>query len=590
MCGSITGMPVIGIGINMIENKGQNNNIFRILDDSILEDCEEDNRKRVYMTPRKILWESQGDNCPVKNSSALLENRSPQISLVPANPCILKNKGEIAGILLDFGVEIHGGISLLVWKASLPQGMRVRVRFGESAMEAMSEIGGETNATNDHANRDMIVEVRDMSMNRIGETGFRFVRIDLLDEGELEIKTVKSILIYKDIPYKGSFTCSDPMLNRIWDTGAYTVHLNMQNYIWDGIKRDRLVWVGDMHPEVTTIQSVFGYDESVPRSLDFVREETPLPGWMNGFPAYSMWWIIIQHDWFIHTGDLAYLKTQREYLKGLYRQLSKGIDENGKDNTPEVRFVDWPSFQNQPVVDAGLQALHAMATQKLQEIFTVLEEEELVRQCEEDLKKLASFDADYKDAKQAAALLVMAGLKDPVTVNDQLLKVGGAKGMSTFMGYYILTARAMAGDIKGCLECIREYWGGMLSLGATTFWEDFNVDWLENAAPIDQITEAGEEVNVHGTYGGHCYVGYRHSLCHGWASGVTPWLMENVLGIQILEPGCKKAAVKPDLGDLSWASGKYPTPYGEIQVTCIKRPDGSIDVQVEAPEEIEIVQ
>lgn len=41
------------------------------------------------------------------------------------------------------------------------------------------------------------------------------------------------------------------------------------------------------------------------------------------------------------------------------------------------------------------------------------------------------------------------------------------------MGYYILTARAMAGDYEGCLEAIREYWGGMLSLGATTFWEDF---------------------------------------------------------------------------------------------------------------------
>lgn len=27
---------------------------------------------------------------------------------------------------------------------------------------------------------------------------------------------------------------------RSWLTGAYTVHLNMQDYLWDGIKRDRL--------------------------------------------------------------------------------------------------------------------------------------------------------------------------------------------------------------------------------------------------------------------------------------------------------------------------------------------------------------
>ena len=64
------------------------------------------------------------------------------------------------------------------------------------------------------------------------------------------------LLVYKDVEYKGSFSSSDPLINRIWDVGAYTVHLNMQEYIWDGIKRDRLVWVGDMHPETTTIQAL----------------------------------------------------------------------------------------------------------------------------------------------------------------------------------------------------------------------------------------------------------------------------------------------------------------------------------------------
>lgn len=47
----------------------------------------------------------------------------------------------------------------------------------------MSELGGKTNATNDHARRDLVVEVGMMSMNPIGETGFRFVRIDLLEPG-----------------------------------------------------------------------------------------------------------------------------------------------------------------------------------------------------------------------------------------------------------------------------------------------------------------------------------------------------------------------------------------------------------------------
>ena len=35
---------------------------------------------------------------------------------------------------------------------------------------------------------------------------------------------------------------------------------NIQNYIWDGIKRDRLVWIGDIHPEASTVYEKRGID------------------------------------------------------------------------------------------------------------------------------------------------------------------------------------------------------------------------------------------------------------------------------------------------------------------------------------------
>lgn len=560
------------------------------IQNGFFEDCEVDSRSRIYITPKRILWESEQDKGVVINSGMLLDKKSSQISLVPVNPCKLINRGNTPSLLIDYGIEIHGGIFLLAWKASKQEGVKVRIRFGESAMEAMSELGGESNATNDHANRDFTVNIGTMSMNPIGETGFRFVRIDLLEENtELELKAVNAVLVYKDVPYRGSFDCSDPLLSKIWRTGAYTVHLNMQHYIWDGVKRDRLVWAGDLHPEIKTIQTVFGADESVPRSLDFVRDETPLPGWLNGFPAYSMWWIISQYDWFLYSGDQKYLEEQKEYLIGLFHQLTASIDDRGKDTTPGVRFLDWPSFHQEAVVDAGLQALHTLATEKLMHIFTILKEPEIVSKCEEDLNKLKLYQSYYQDFKQAAALLVLAGLENPEEANEKLLRVGGAKGMSTFMGYYILSARALAGDIKGCIDSIREYWGGMLQLGATTFWEDFNVEWLKNAAPIDSLITDENEINVHAAYGGYCYQGYRHSLCHGWAAGVTSWMSENILGVEILEPACRKIRVKANLGDLEWAKGVYPAPAGDIRISHRKLADGSIETVVDAPEEIEVI-
>ena len=122
---------------------------------------------RLTLEPEKILWK-QGD---VKNEEQLLKQRSRQISLSAREPVILRTDGQTAGILLDFGCEIHGGIRILTWQESTGRGARVRVRFGESVMETMSELGGGQNATNDHARRDMIVELGMMSMTPVGETG-----------------------------------------------------------------------------------------------------------------------------------------------------------------------------------------------------------------------------------------------------------------------------------------------------------------------------------------------------------------------------------------------------------------------------------
>lgn len=311
--------------------------IFRVMDKETTDTIHPDERKSVYLLPRRIVWK-QGR---ISNEEVLLKERESQISLAAWDDCVMDSTDGQASLLLDFGNEIHGGIRILAWKDSTDRGARVRIRFGESVMEAMSEPGGEGNATNDHARRDIRTEIGMMSMNRIGETGFRFVRIDLEEENaSLSLKSIAAVLVYKDAPYLGSFSCSDPLLNRIWDVGAYTVHLNMQEYIWDGIKRDRLVWVGDMHPETLTIRTVFGADASVARSLEFIRKETPLPGWMNGMASYTMWYAIIVHDWFMYTGDLEWLRSQEEYLEGISRQLSECIDEKGKDTVTEGRFLD----------------------------------------------------------------------------------------------------------------------------------------------------------------------------------------------------------------------------------------------------------
>lgn len=559
-----------------------------------------DSRIREYITPERIVWQQHGDQ--IKGADNLLISGNGQSDLANTRICTIHSStGKQPALLLDFGKELQGGMQIVTGMPAQQQPIRIRVRFGESASEAMSEISAESGATNDHAMRDFEILLPWLGVMEVGNSGFRFVRIDLLDtDRELHLKEVRAISTYRDIPYLGSFESSDQQLNKIWQTGAYTVHLNMQEYLWDGIKRDRLVWVGDLHPEVMTVSTVFGYNEVVPKSLDLIRDITPLSEWMNGISSYSIWWLLIHRDWYYYQGDLAYLKEQRTYLVGLLRHLMAKVDENGREQLDGNRFLDWPSSENIPAIDAGLQALMVMAMKAGFEMCTVLGENALAIDCMNMADKLSAKGQEVTNAvrhsdkapdapgsKQAAALLTLAELMPANEANEEFLSVNGGHGFSTFYGYYMLRAMAAAGNYQGALNVIRSYWGAMLDLGATTFWEDFNLDWLPNAAGIDELVPEGKK-DIHGDFGAYCYERFRHSLCHGWASGPTAWLSEYVLGVQVLEAGCKRISITPHLADLQWVEGTFPTPYGVIKIRHERQADGRILSYVDAPDEIEV--
>jgi hypothetical protein len=562
--------------------------VWAVYDQSKLQS---DSRVRTYITADRIVWKSTENAGFIKDEKNLLKPGIGQSVLGSENVCrLISNDKEHPGLLLDFGREIQGGIQIITGQGPTPKPINIRIRFGESVSEAMCDIDGVNGASNDHAMRDFEIELPWLGALEVGNSGFRFVRIDLLDANtELQLKEVRAVFVHRNIPFKGSFRCNDERLNRIWDTGAYTLYLNMQEYLWDGIKRDRLVWLGDMHPEVMTANSVFGYNEAIPKSLDLIREVTPVPGWMNGISSYSMWWIIIHRDWYYHHGDKAYLKEQQTYLTQLFNHLFTKINDKGREQLDGNRFLDWPSSENQEGVSAGLQAMMTMTMDCGEELFTILEDKDMAQKCKDAAKSLRKYKPAHNNSKQGAALMSLAGLMDPGKANKEVLSVGGSKNFSTFYGYYMLCAMAKDGDYKNALERIREYWGGMLDLGATTFWEDFDLDWMKNAGRIDEIVPEGK-IDVHRTYGNYCYKNYRHSLCHGWASGPTAWMSEFVLGVQVVEPGCKTVRITPHLGDLQWAEGAFPTPYGIIEIRHERQSDGTVKSDIKAPAGVKVLR
>ena len=317
----------------------------------------------------------------------------------------------------------------------------------------MAELGGTQNAQNDHAIRDQIVTLPWLGKITVGPSGFRFVRIDAVDpQHPARLSQVRAVLQIRDIPYVGSFQCNDERLNRIWQVGAYTVHLNMQDYLWDGIKRDRLVWIGDMHPEVSTINAVFGFNDVVPRSLDLTRDVTPVTEWMNGISSYSMWWVLIHEEMWMHHGNREYLAAQQSYLTALLRRLANLIGPDGKERIDGMRFLDWPSSPNQQGVTAGLQGLLVMTLESGARLMTALGDAETAKLCADAASRGRKVVPDVNKSKSGAALLSLAGMMDA----RRNLRPG-AQDRRTERCFHVLRLLRLAGtrQIGRCLHGAR---------------------------------------------------------------------------------------------------------------------------------------
>jgi alpha-L-rhamnosidase len=108
----------------------------------------------------------------------------------------------------------------------------------------------------------------------------------------------------------------------------------------------------------------------------------------------------------------------------------------------------------------------------------------------------------------------------------------------------------------------------MIDEGATSFWEGYDPSWYKQ--------------DFHASLQADATTGYQASLAHGWSSGVTPWIMEQILGIQPRGAGFSQVDIRPDLLGLEWSKGGEPTPRGMLIVdirkdrTMIDLPPGTV--------------
>ena len=476
-----------------------------------------------------------------------------------------------ASVLLDYGRELHGGLRFVTGRHgadfSAEKKMKIRLRFGESVSEAMAE------PNNQHAIHDTELDLAPMGETLYGNTGFRFVRIDNLDP-ELTLNLLECSAHLTQFPQerRGFFHSSDPLLNRIWECCGNTLDCCMYPLLIDGAKRDRLVWTGDLYSEIRAAVAFYGKHPQIAATLDYLKDETLPTGVFNGIPEYLPYWFMSHWEYFRYCGDRFYLSEQAEAFSFFAEKLLAVFEKN-EEKLWETSIIDW---SNSIGSKQGYWALYAAGIAAAISLAKFFREEKIELRATAIFRRIRRKKTFPNPSKAVGALAVMAGVLPPRMAYDTILSQDSRRGLSTFHFDLILGAYSAAGKTAEALSLLRNYYGGMIRLGATSFWEQFEMDWLCNAARIDEMQEAGKN-DIHRNCGSGCFAGYRHSLCHGWAAAPAAWMMENLLGLSPHKPGFETMRVSPNLCDLDYLEGTCPTPHGPIRISCKKGKPAELD-------------
>lgn len=489
----------------------------------------------------------------------------PSAYRLPVTPAFAVKKEQVPqGQLLDFGKETFGYIRIhgLKGKGNLS------LYYGESKEEALAT---ETCETLDRLDLNQ-PQAKDSVLPLT--KAFRFVQLQ--PAAGVSYDSVSMLYEYADVKDKGGFRCSDEEINRIYDVSKYTLRLATREFFIDGIKRDRWVWSGDAYQSYLMNYYLYFDSATVTRTLLAQRGKDPVTSHINTIMDYTFYWFLGIYDYYRYTGDSSFIKLCYPRMQSLMEYC---LGRRNKDGLMEGLsgdwvFIDWADGLSKQGEVSFEQLLFCRSLETMALCAGIVndnKQQQTYNQLAGDLKgKL--FNWYWNNSKQAlvhsringqptdhvtryANMFAIffnylneqqqQGVKKQVLLNNQVPAI-----TTPYMRFYELEALCALGEQAYVLKEMKDYWGGMLNLGATSFWEEYN-----------PAKKGAEHYAMYGRPFGK-------SLCHAWGASPLYLLGKYYLGVTPVAAGYDTYTVSPALGGLKWMEGEVPTPGGNIQVYC----------------------
>lgn len=380
--------------------------------------------------------------------------------------------------------------------------------------------------------------------------GLRYFRLYVMaDEGapiELEWQAEEVGVQMKEA---GSLATDSKLLSDIYDISVHTNRVCHQIGLWDGIKRDRLNWVYDFYLAAKADYALWDDLSVLKRSIEELGRGTPEGYWMNAIPAYTFWWLNNVWEYYLHTGDQAFVLSLERELDRHCRQIEQHIDPETHELVRASSLIEWVPM-DEAEGQLCMQALLRMTGDRLRRLRGYIPEltclpdwdypelgAERFLAGEQLITKLLGILSGYVGREEGERFLREYEVRDPIT---------------PLSAYWLADCCSMFGLQEKAWSAVSRVWGKMLDEGATTCWEGVT---LEHDGDFhDALT----------TY--TAYDSYRISLCHSWAGTPVHWIIARVLGVEPLEPGYQKIAFNPQpIEGIMRCVGTIPTPLGNIE-------------------------
>ena len=457
------------------------------------------------------------------------------------------------GALFDFGKEIFGFLYVNNAKSS----ETLHISYGESMEEAL-----------DVENSLVFEDVSGSTSYKLRQRAFRYIYVPhntaVSCEADLE---------YIPLEYRGSFKCDKEYVNDIWNMCAYTLHLNVREVFTEAVKRDRWLWSGDAYQSYKFNNYLFHDSDIVRRSIIGMRGKDPVMEHINTITDYSLYWIISVWEYYFTYKDAEFLRFIYPRVISLMDFVKTREDENGfligKYN--DWIFIDWSDIDKTGAA-AAEQMLYIEANRALSRIADVIGEDgscylekadALISKTNEffwDSEKGAfidSFESGKRNVTRHANIFAVMydiadGFQKESITKNVILNENITKITTPYFEGYELDVMGKLGKLDYIEDMLASYWKGMLDMGATTVWEEF-----------DPNVAAPECYSMYGNK-------YGKSLCHAWGASPIYLLGKYYLGVRPTKPRYETFEVTPNRGGFEYIEGTVPTGEGSVYVYLSK--------------------